>query len=85
MNQAIAFPELEQWDAAGQQVCFPALVNGFRVQCRVSASWLQQHFAPDGQVPDCLALFRQYRWDIEELMEQCIRQEDGQDGNYALS
>lgn len=30
MNQAIHFPDLEQWDDERQGVCFPALVGGKR-------------------------------------------------------
>ncbi len=32
MNQAIHFPDLEQWDDERQSVCFPALVSGMRVE-----------------------------------------------------
>ncbi|WP_071882111.1 DUF1488 domain-containing protein [Candidatus Sodalis pierantonius] len=45
MNQAIHFPDLEQWDAERQSVCFPALVGGMRAECQVSAGWLCSRFS----------------------------------------
>ncbi|MGL9774803.1 MAG: DUF1488 domain-containing protein [Sodalis sp. (in: enterobacteria)] len=50
MNQAIHFPDLEQWDDEGQSVCFPALVSGMRVECQVSAGWLYNRFASETNI-----------------------------------
>ena len=36
MNQAIHFPDREQWDESKQAVCFPVLVHGMQLTCAVS-------------------------------------------------
>lgn len=66
MNHAIHFPDLEQWDAERQSVCFLALVSGMRVECQVSTGWLCSRFlsAADGSAP--LTLFLQHRLDVED-------------------
>lgn len=72
MNQAILFPEREAWDDVQQCICFPALVNGFQVNCAVSAESLAHRFG--GNAPlQWLESFRHHRWDLEEEAEQAIR------------
>ncbi|GDS38207.1 hypothetical protein BvCmsOUP062_03067 [Escherichia coli] len=36
MNQAIQFPDREEWDENKKCVCFPALVNGMQLTCAIS-------------------------------------------------
>ncbi|MFP8166490.1 DUF1488 family protein [Escherichia coli] len=35
MNQAIQFPDREEWDENKKCVCFPALVNGMQLTCAI--------------------------------------------------
>ncbi|ALB56425.1 DUF1488 domain-containing protein [Cronobacter universalis] len=79
MNQAIQFPDREQWDEQRQAVCFPALVNGLVLTCAIPQSVLVARFS--GKSPeDWIAAFRQHRWDLEEEAEQLIaaQEEDNQ-------
>ncbi|RPH24006.1 DUF1488 domain-containing protein [Buttiauxella warmboldiae] len=65
MNQAIQFPEREQWDEKLQAICFPALVNGFQVRCGISGAIIASRYGGDNQ-QSWLELFRLHRWDLEE-------------------
>lgn len=71
MNQAIQFPDREEWNAEKEAVCFPALVNGMILTCAISAEALYQRFG-QGEV---MALFTAHRWDIEEEAETAILNE----------
>lgn len=78
MNQAIQFPDREEWNALTQAICFPALVNGMQVTCAIAGDVLAQRFG--GETPEqYLAAFREYRWDLEEEAEQLIRQQQEDD------
>ncbi|ASY81023.1 MULTISPECIES: DUF1488 domain-containing protein [Pectobacterium] len=85
MNQAIQFPDRESWDDKVMAIRFPVLVNGFQQECLVSAGQLQQRYGGDS--PErWLALFREYRWDLEDELEQMIVAEEWDDeGCYSLS
>ncbi|MBW7984988.1 DUF1488 domain-containing protein [Enterobacillus tribolii] len=72
MNQAIQFPDRRHWDEERQAVCFPALVNGFQVQCAVTLRYLT--VLKEGADP--LTIFDDMRWDLEDLTEQRILAED---------
>lgn len=79
MNQAIQFPDREEWDTDRQCVTFPVLVNGMQLTCAIRGATLKQRF--DGDTPEqWLAAFCRYRWDLEEEAEVLIRdqQEDDQ-------
>ncbi|WP_039054689.1 DUF1488 domain-containing protein [Enterobacter sp. Bisph1] len=79
MNQAIHFPDREEWDGALEAVCFPALVNGMQLACAIKGTVLASRFG--GETPEqYLAVFHEHRWDLEEEAEQQIRrqQEDDQ-------
>lgn len=79
MNQAIQFPDREEWRADLQAVCFPALVNGIQLMCALSGETLARRFG--GNAPQqWLALFCEHRWDLEEEASDLIRdqQEDDQ-------
>lgn len=72
MNQAIQFPDREEWDENKQCVCFPALVNGMKLTCAISGESLAYRFT--GDTPEqWLASFRQHRWDLEEEAENLFR------------
>lgn len=78
MNQAIQFPDREEWHDSTQAIVFPALVNGMQMMCAIKGSVLAQRFG--GNKPeDYLSLFSQHRWDLEEEAEQCIRQQEEDD------
>lgn len=78
MNQAIQFPDREEWDVALQAVCFPALVNGMQIVCAIKGSVLASRFG--GEATDqFLSCFREHRWDLEEEAEQCIRRQEEDD------
>lgn len=85
MNQAIQFPDAEHWDEQTQSVCFTALVAGFQVNCAISGEWITQQYGGDS--PEAwLERFRLHRWDLEEIFERLIRQdEEESDGWYRLS
>lgn len=85
MNQAIHFPDRESWDASHVAVIFPALSNGLQLTCAISGKSLSRRFG--GSTPDeWLAKFQEYRWDLEEEAEQCIRdQKDDSQGWVWLS
>ncbi|OQP36281.1 DUF1488 family protein [Pantoea latae] len=71
MNQAIQFPDREEWNAEKKAVCFPALANGMLLTCAISADALAQRFGQG----EALALFVTHRWDIEEEAEAAILNE----------
>ncbi|ANR79049.1 MULTISPECIES: DUF1488 family protein [Kosakonia] len=78
MNQAIQFPDREEWDDAAGAVCFPALVNGMQITCAIKGEILAKRFG--GETSEhYLAVFREHRWDLEEEAEQLIRQQEEDD------
>lgn len=85
MNQAIQFPDREVWDEAQQAIRFPALVQGFRVECAISSRAITSRFGGNG-AEEWLSLFREHRWDLEEEAEGLIESEqEGDQGWYWLS
>ena len=76
MNQAIQFPDREEWNDAEQAVFFPALVNGMQLMCIIKGDVLLRRFG--GNSP--LRAFSENRWDLEEEASDLIsdRQEDNQ-------
>ncbi|WP_434582816.1 DUF1488 domain-containing protein [Klebsiella sp. R390] len=79
MNQAIQFPDREEWDSGRQCVTFPALVHGFQLTCAIRGAILKQRFGGD-EPGQWLDAFREHRWDLEEEADELIRdqQEDDQ-------
>ncbi|HEC5110804.1 TPA: DUF1488 domain-containing protein, partial [Escherichia coli] len=47
MNQAIQFPDREEWNESKKCVCFPALVNGMQLTCAISGESLAYRFTGD--------------------------------------
>lgn len=85
MNQAIHFPDREVWDKDRQAIRFPALVQGFQVECAIGSSALASRFGDQG-AEAWLLLFRQHRWDLEEEAEGLIEsQQEDEQGWYWLS
>ncbi|XTZ38823.1 DUF1488 domain-containing protein [Salmonella enterica] len=74
MNQAIQFPDREEWSISMQAVCFPALVNGMQLTCAIKGEALALRFG-GVTTEQLLAVFSEHRWDLEEEAEQLIRQQ----------
>lgn len=79
MNQAIQFPDREEWRADLESICFPVLVNGMQLTCALSAETMTRRFGGDNP-QQWLASFSENRWDLEEEASDLIRdqQEDAQ-------
>ena len=79
MNQAIQFPDRDEWDEKLQAICFPASVNGFQVMCGISAEIITSSYGGDNK-ESWIELFRLNRWDLEEEAESLIEkgEEDAQ-------
>lgn len=77
MNQAIQFPDREEWDTAASAVIFPALVNGMQLTCAIKKMYWRIALV-EKQAEQWLTIFREYRWDLEEEAEALIlaQQED---------
>ena len=76
MNQAIHFPDRENWDESKQAGCVPGVVHGRQLSCGISGEVLLSRFG--GSNP--LEVFCENRWDLEEEASDLIRdqQEDDQ-------
>ncbi|MEB7599234.1 DUF1488 family protein [Raoultella terrigena] len=79
MNQAIQFPDREEWDTEKQCITFPALVHGMQLTCAMGSVTLEKRFGVK-EPAQWLAAFREHRWDLEEEADEMIRdqQEDDQ-------
>ncbi|MCL1051004.1 DUF1488 domain-containing protein [Shewanella abyssi] len=81
MNQSILFPDLQDWDPQSQSVIFPVQVQGSNIECRIGIAKLAQlSLTPiNTEQRDiaswALALFDEYRFDIEDEVEQLVEQE----------
>lgn len=85
MNQAIQFPDRESWRDEEQMIYFPVLVGGFQRECRISAAQIQSRFGGT-DADSWLALFKEHRWDIEDLFESLVlNEQDDRWGYYSLS
>lgn len=77
MNQAILFPDLYHWDEKLQSVVFHAQQGGALIDCIVGTAELAKlsgAVVSDGQ--QALSVFEQYRFDLEELAESLIEDEE---------
>ncbi|MBI6550599.1 DUF1488 domain-containing protein [Xenorhabdus lircayensis] len=82
MNQSIQFPDREEWNELENKVIFPAMVDGLLVECIISADEIAVRY---GKAHHPLDLFRQHRWDLEEVFETVILSgHDDQFGRYSL-
>ena len=89
MNQAIIFSDNEQYNANLQQIEFQAQCQGALITCIISSKDLckmnpdQAHLVDDKEA--LLALFEGSRFDIEDIAEHMINQQDfRQDGKIYL-
>src|SRR5438105_15707783 len=77
------YPAAEWWDFECDTVCFPAIVDGERVVCRITVEKLIMLFG--GRPNDgnwALEKFRANRETIQNLATRCIRIGRIKDGNY---
>lgn len=82
MNQAIQFPDVEEWDELTCKVQFPVLISGMLFECIISESLLYRRY---GEEASPLTLFQRNRWDIEEEFEDLIAQDlTNERGYYSL-
>lgn len=81
MNQAIQFPDREEWQAEKQAVCFPALVNGMQLTCAIKGETLAHRFGGDTPA-QWLKAFQENRWDIEDEAEQLIEDQTEDDRGW---
>ena len=81
MNQSVLFPDLQEWNTQLTCIDFPAQVQGVNIQCRIGLVSLVRISdsvlnANDQNISvKVLALFDEYRFDIEEEVELLIEQE----------
>ncbi|WP_108945027.1 DUF1488 domain-containing protein [Shewanella halifaxensis] len=81
MNQSILFPDLQEWDPQTQSIVFPVQVQGANIECRISLDKLSLlssiNFEQDNEQLEAsvLAVFDEYRFDIEEEVEMLIEQD----------
>jgi len=85
VNQAIQFPDREEWVERHKAICFPALVNGFQITCAISGETVASRYGGNSH-QEWLVLFRRHRWDLEEEVQILILNEQENDqGWYWLS
>lgn len=81
MNQAIQFPDREEWNADIDAVSFPALVNGMQLMCAIKGGKLAHRYG--GDTPEqWLAAFCEHRWDLEEEAEALIQSQQEDDHGW---
>ena len=83
MNQAIQFPDREEWRADINAVCFPVLVNGMQLMCAINAEEIVRRFG--GEEPEqWLALCRPqlrphprggWQWHYDPAIGEAFRQD----------
>lgn len=77
MNQDILFADIQLWDSQKQAVNFPAQQAGALITCWVSLAWLQKKAElPLIEEADILTTFSANRFDLEELAENMIEEEE---------
>lgn len=76
MNQDILFPDLQEWQASGQRVYFPAQAMGALIPCYIGKGELERMAAQALHTEDeVLRAFDALRFDIEELATQAIEEQ----------
>lgn len=77
MNQSILFPDIQSWDEEKQAIVFPAQQSGALIQCLVNTAELEKLSGQqiEGE-QQALTVFSQYRFDLEELAEELIEDEE---------
>ena len=82
MNQSILFPDIQDWDEESQSIVFPAQQSGALIECVVSIGELSRLAGKDiEEAEQALAVFSELRFDIEELAEELIEEEEYDSSN----
>ena len=82
MNQSILFPDIQDWDEASQSIIFPAQHSGALIECVMSIEELSQLAGKGIEDGDqALVIFSELRFDIEELAEELIEEEEYDSSN----
>ncbi|NOH97429.1 DUF1488 family protein [Vibrio sp. 99-70-13A1] len=82
MNQSILFPDIQDWDEASQSIIFPAQQSGALIECVMSIKELSQLSGKGIEDGDqALVVFSELRFDIEELAEELIEEEEYDSSN----
>ena len=86
MNQGILFPELADWQPHEQRIHFPAQQMGALVDCYISRRRREKMTGLSlAREEDILRAFESVRFDIEEIAEKLIEeQEFAEDGAIYL-
>ncbi|MFM9759099.1 DUF1488 domain-containing protein [Aeromonas dhakensis] len=86
MNQGILFPELADWQPHEQRIHFPAQQMGALVDCYISRRRLEKMTGLSlAREEDILRAFDSVRFDIEDMAEKLIEeQEFAEDGAIYL-
>ena len=82
MNQSILFPDIQDWDEASQSITFPAQQSGALIECIMSIEELSRlagKYIEEGE--QALVIFSELRFDIEELAEELIEEEEYDSSN----
>ncbi|MEC6833322.1 DUF1488 domain-containing protein [Photobacterium toruni] len=80
MNQNILFADIQTWHSDQQAIHFVAQQGGALINCWLSLSWLQQQSGQTLSTPETIiATFIEYRFDIEDIAEAMIDNEDFND------
>ncbi|MCZ8502107.1 DUF1488 domain-containing protein [Vibrio lentus] len=82
MNQSILFPDIQDWDEDNQSITFPAQQSGALIECVMSIEELSRLAGKDIEEGDqALVIFSELRFDIEELAEELIEEEEYDSSN----
>lgn len=77
MNQSILFPDIQDWDDGLNGVKFPAQQAGALIECVASLEYLSSLAGESvTTAQQALVVFEQNRFEIEELAEQLIEEEE---------
>ena len=77
MNQSILFPDMQSWNEVQQVVTFPAQQSGALIECLIRVVVLESLSGCDIKSGEqALEVFAQNRFDIEELAEELIEEEE---------
>ncbi|MEZ8633228.1 DUF1488 domain-containing protein [Vibrio lentus] len=82
MNQSILFPDIQDWDEENQSIIFPAQQSGALIECVMSIEELSRlagKYIEEGD--QALVIFSELRFDIEELAEELIEEEEYDSSN----
>ena len=85
MNQSILFPDIQTWDEEYNAVRFPAQQSGMLIECLALVAAIEQVSGEKiEEEQQALSLFSQYRFDMEELAESLIEEEDYDDSGQVV-